>query len=567
MATAAVNPDLEKIGKDFLTCSLCLHYYKNAKTLQCLHSYCEACLVTLLEKKGKLICPECRQDCCAPEGGVPQLGTNFLLNSLVEFVKSRELHSEDFKAGDITCEGCQEKVATSRCVDCAVNICQTCNKGHAIFRATRGHRMIAIADYKKTAPEPEQIAAYRPIPYCTVEGHEGNVLKLYCETCETPTCLECTVVNHRITEHKHQYLTEKAEEFLAKLKEKHEKLMQKEIEAKESVASATREVVAIGDLYHKRVEQVKKQVEDIIQKVRQDEEALLGQLKSEHEALKKHLECEIDRYEIAEKNLASTNNFVAILIRYGDAGEIVTGYEQATKRTAELLTDDYKHDEKNIFVDFKSNASLLDVDNIVGSIITVDLSETSRDRIPKIACVDETVKIDIKTKSSDGCLVPVNHTSAVVATLSTSGVNVDNPQKVKVTDHHDGIHSIELTIQNEGTYNLTIAVGSTPIKGSPFAIEVLSGPNLSTRLQKGTSVVRGKDWKWKEQDGNPPGSGTIYKVLSHGLILVKWNHGSTDTQGLNNEHREHDYYGHMSQYFKYRVGADNQYDVKPADFY
>lgn len=32
----------------------------------------------------------------------------------------------------------------------------------------------------------------------------------------------------------------------------------------------------------------------------------------------------------------------------------------------------------------------------------------------------------------------------------------------------------------------------------------LSGPDLAKLMKIGTRIVRGADWKWGDQDGNPP---------------------------------------------------------------
>lgn len=35
----------------------------------------------------------------------------------------------------------------------------------------------------------------------------------------------------------------------------------------------------------------------------------------------------------------------------------------------------------------------------------------------------------------------------------------------------------------------------------------------------GARVVRGLDWKWRDQDGNPPSEGTITGELHNGIFL------------------------------------------------
>lgn len=39
------------------------------------------------------------------------------------------------------------------------------------------------------------------------------------------------------------------------------------------------------------------------------------------------------------------------------------------------------------------------------------------------------------------------------------------------------------------------------------------------QLTVGTRVVRGVDWKWRDQDGNPPAEGTITSELHNGTFL------------------------------------------------
>ena len=40
----------------------------------------------------------------------------------------------------------------------------------------------------------------------------------------------------------------------------------------------------------------------------------------------------------------------------------------------------------------------------------------------------------------------------------------------------------------------------------------------------GARVVRGLDWKWSDQDGSPPGKGTVTGADSDGWVTVKWDH-------------------------------------------
>ncbi|XP_076765916.1 ubiquitin fusion-degradation 4-like isoform X3 [Xylocopa sonorina] len=57
----------------------------------------------------------------------------------------------------------------------------------------------------------------------------------------------------------------------------------------------------------------------------------------------------------------------------------------------------------------------------------------------------------------------------------------------------------------------------------------------------GARVVRGLDWKWRDQDGVPPGEGTVTGEMHNGWIDVTWDHGGSNS---------------------YRMGAEGKYDLR-----
>ena len=59
----------------------------------------------------------------------------------------------------------------------------------------------------------------------------------------------------------------------------------------------------------------------------------------------------------------------------------------------------------------------------------------------------------------------------------------------------------------------------------------------------GARVVRGIDWKWRDQDGRTPGEGTVTGELHNGWIDVTWDHGGSNS---------------------YRMGAEGKFDLKLA---
>ena len=44
--------------------------------------------------------------------------------------------------------------------------------------------------------------------------------------------------------------------------------------------------------------------------------------------------------------------------------------------------------------------------------------------------------------------------------------------------------------------------------------------NIMKKLTMGARVIRGVDWKWREQDGSPPGIGTVTGELRNGNVVI-----------------------------------------------
>ena len=72
-----------------LECPICLSYFKKPKNLTCSHTFCKGCLETLLESRGKLLCPKCREETSVPGGDVDRLPSNITVRSLVDDVETQ----------------------------------------------------------------------------------------------------------------------------------------------------------------------------------------------------------------------------------------------------------------------------------------------------------------------------------------------------------------------------------------------------------------------------------------------------------------------------------------------
>lgn len=70
--------------------------------------------------------------------------------------------------------------------------------------------------------------------------------------------------------------------------------------------------------------------------------------------------------------------------------------------------------------------------------------------------------------------------------------------------------------------------------------------HILRHMTVGARVVRGIDWKWRDQDGSPGYEGTVTSELHNGWIDVTWDHGGSNS---------------------YRMGAEGKFDLKLSPTY
>ena len=102
--------------------------------------------------------------------------------------------SDEFGVVMIGCGKCEEtSPAISWCATCSSTLCWQCDQVHGKWREFKAHKTIPIDEYQKRQRK-KQAAAKRP-KYCKI--HSERPLNLYCKTCSTLICHDCTLKDHR----------------------------------------------------------------------------------------------------------------------------------------------------------------------------------------------------------------------------------------------------------------------------------------------------------------------------------------------------------------------------------
>ena len=240
LATLRRMADTVVDSESSLTCSVCLELFSDPKVLPCCHTFCLKCLektarhstskgawnanpaphrpvatistdphrevVKPLLVRGQreassgdeITCPQCRKTHVIPEGGLTGFLTDFIASHEVEVKQLKSPPATLQRAKGtykvLTCGECDKGSTESYCCDCQHYLCHDCLKVHEKFKSFRGHKAIPIQDLDAATLQSSQTQ------YCS--KHKGEILKLFCNTCQKLLCRDCILVDHR----QHEYV-------------------------------------------------------------------------------------------------------------------------------------------------------------------------------------------------------------------------------------------------------------------------------------------------------------------------------------------------------------------------
>uniref|UniRef100_A0A671MVM7 E3 ubiquitin-protein ligase TRIM33 n=1 Tax=Sinocyclocheilus anshuiensis TaxID=1608454 RepID=A0A671MVM7_9TELE len=263
------------------TCAVCKQSLQNRdcepKLLPCLHSFCLKCIPQPERKitipvqgphgQDTRIVNVMRCTVCHQEYKQIDMVDNY-------FVKdTSEATSTSVENATQVCTSCEDNAsAIGFCVECGEWLCKTCIEAHQRVKFTKDHK---IRKKEEVSSESVGTSGQRPV-FCPV--HKQEVLKLFCETCDTLTCRDCQLLEHK--EHRYQFLEEAfqnqkgiIETFMTKLQEKRNFV---EFSASQ-VQNRMKEVAET----HKKVEhEIKIAVFTLINEINKKGKSLLQQLES-----------------------------------------------------------------------------------------------------------------------------------------------------------------------------------------------------------------------------------------------------------------------------------------------
>ncbi|XP_002739511.1 E3 ubiquitin-protein ligase TRIM71-like [Saccoglossus kowalevskii] len=475
MATAE-SKLLDEMDENILICAICSERYRDARILPCLHSYCEQCIGTLVEKAGgkTVLCPVCRRSHDLPEG-LASISKNFFLSELAGLIEKKR--DGKLAEGD-KCGSCKQGISQTRCLDCAVGLCDNCTQGHKEIQCLKTHRLMSLETYNNTrSTDPAKV---QPPVYCS--SHHDNQVKFYCDTCNIPICLECIALDHKLTEHNHRYLNDAASEYKGYIMEMLDKLQEKELQAGASKQEVKTTSEALENQFQeeekKLNEHIEKTIVEITAKIRENGSKLMAEMKCEYESRKQNLQAQIKELEIAENDMKHVRDFGRNIMHYGNAAQMMSAKKGMmsqiqmliqVKTQQQPITDDYIEFQRSDFHETKN----------LGVILYHRYNFQLRD-VPKYGRIGEELSASL-TKSDD-CSRPLA-INEIRAKLRASEENVS------VLENLDETLSLKYQGKVEGKHELSVLALNKHVEGSPTVITIIPNKGLLCKYGiKGSGV-------------------------------------------------------------------------------
>ena len=375
------SPGLLKLEEQ-LICPVCLKLYTNPKTLPCLHSFCEACIERFpQDKEGEtyyLSCPTCRHRTELPGGGAGAFPVAFHVNNL------KEIYSLMKKVSDpqeVTCDNCTAANATGYCKDCNQQLCTECMNMHKKWAHFASHEITSLDEVKSSpqaiAPSKEEAPLICPIP-----SHD-EPLKIYCETCDSVICRDCTVRTHK--DHEYDLISTNYTKHCEELKHSLNPV-KKKIETFKKVLSALAE--REGEI-RERGEGVLEEIHEMAEEmIRESERKLSEKAKRVTDAKLEVLSGQVKSAQISLSLLEHIEGYVEQSVKTGTPQQVLRSKKQMMERMSEAAAHDYNveelHPKEKADFSFVKDSKIAESLQHIGDIVTHSSTALQQCRVKKI---------------------------------------------------------------------------------------------------------------------------------------------------------------------------------------
>ena len=416
-----------------------------------------------------------------PEGGVDSLPANFFLNNLLSVAA---LHDES-ASSSVGCDICDSgDRPVNRCTTCSCFLCEFCTQAHLRARGTSSHGIVSIKEAKNIG----SVAMAKPL---LCNEHEGEVMKLFCATCNKAICRDCTVVEHR--EHEYTFVREaysSGRESLLNIISETKTMVPMIEQALQSVSDVKTRVQCHAE---QAMQNVTNCCDDLTACVNIRRQRLI-QTAEEFKVLKlKALGMQQEELEMALASVKTSVEFTEKALKNGSKVEVLNMQKQLASRLEGFnsakwqlkpCTDDIV--KLNVNMNqltqlMKNFGTIREADTSAG-LSTVTM-ETGLEGVMYDTLCGEQVTFTIIAKEQNG---KKRTDGGDIFEVEICHESFSNTERLKVKDCEDGTYTFCYTPRREGQFDLSVKLSDCHVQGSPFKF---TAETLATRYGGSTLTL------------------------------------------------------------------------------
>ena len=350
----------------------------------------------------------------------------------------------------------------NRCTTCSYFLCAFCTQAHQRARNTRSHNLVSV----------EGSAAVTKSAVC--KEHDGEVIKLFCNTCEEAICRDCTIVEHR--DHKYTFV----KDAFSKGKESLLKALADTKEKADVLEKAVKGVLEMKRSVHSCANQTKQEVveccDELTDCIAARKTYLVDRVEEFKKAKLKSLDVQQEQLEKALASVQSSVQFTEKAVENGSEVEILNTRKQIFSQLQDLKLAKWQLEPcVNESLSFTGNGHLkedISTFGIVSDVVTdAGMSTVTMENGPEgvmySSLCGQPVKFRIIAKESNG------RRRKGGGDIFKAFVNTANPlrsqvKQIPVKDCGNGTYSFCHTPMETGFFELSVQLKGSHIRESPF---------------------------------------------------------------------------------------------------
>jgi len=486
-------------GQWKMPCPRCQNVFDDPKVLPCLHAFCKNCLIKAVEN-GRLNCPTCRRNVPLSEAGIDGLPTNILSHNILDvLVPSQDsIQTRSWTRAVIQqCSNCGEgSMVTARCIDCRELLCDSCVRAHQRVRLTKEHRIVTFIEeaamLRKTTIATSTTASSPTTSISSVSTtsdksssedlircgkHEFQFLSLYCETCFTPVCKECTFSDHR--GHSFQYLREAVQSTQA--------IVGKLIGDAKTEISKIEEAVnnsqAIAEQVEYRAQTVSNEIRQTVRRhmaaLEERERELLRRVEKVRQIKGKSLHLQIDELKVYLNKVMTVCNTSERSVEHSTDPELLATKTRLSDTLNELRA------KRGLFQPHEDDAILFTPPDQALQTAISSLGIISSSAFSPYSCATgDGLRRGIRGKLAMFIVQAKDHQGE---NRCIGGdplrVQIQGPHGVfyraEISDRQNGTYAVSYRPQVTGEHVISVTIRGRHITDSPFRVTVIKGRNYS----------------------------------------------------------------------------------------